>query len=426
MTTRNNTKLSQAQIDASEREPAGVDESMDAPHLNENPGVGQVDLNAEHEGGGEPELQPFEDPRARIAQKQRERREQQEREHLYDERDIPLEVQAQLPPDEGGGGRKQNDGISQGAAQKAAPSDSGVGLTLKVNGNEFTVSREDALRHAGIEPDEAGLFTDVQITRLAQKHIAANQFLEEAKAARNSARAASVADGSQPGDDNDANNGAHEDPEEAHQSRRLKVIESIQLDAPEDAAKNLDEYIRDTVQSTLHGRTKAERAQTLRAEIGESIASVEAAYPEIAGNRYASVAAIEEMYDIVGDELVNTGHVTPQQVAALRKNNLLADAFVAASTDGLISRKPADIINAAVERVRNDMGIQTRQPQPARGQQQQPGSHDRIEAKRGLIQQPQRGSAVIPQSEQRANLSPEDSRKAAILKRKAHQSSLLR
>ena len=374
----------------------------------------------QNDAAPEVKLTHYEDPRDRIAAAQRAKREA-ESEPFINQQGLPV---FDDPPDDGA---QNEQNTQQGAAQKAAPSDSGTGqmLNLTVNRNNFSVSREDAMRYADIDASEADLYTDIQIVRLAQKHLAAQQLLDEAKATRNSARAAR-ADGSQPGDDDNAANQEQQSQQPVqvdHHSKRAEVIEALQFEDPATAGEKLDAYISDLVDNKIVGRTKAATYKTVQQDIMTIAAEIEAEHPDITQDRYASVVAKELLLDEAADELVRNAGLSKQQVDWLRDNNKLVEAYAAAQVDGIKVRPPREVFESAVTKTRAELGrpaprqVEQQQPQ----QQQQPGTHDRFAAKRGLIQQPTRNVTQQQNNASQPVLTVEQSRKAAIMQRRAEQ-----
>lgn len=419
-----------------------------------NPGAMTSDLGestaaAENEQADEPAApKPFEDPRVAIARRQAERRAAETKDFEGLEIFPPFMMAAAQgqgdDEDDGGGGgagstaSQQNDD-QQGAAQKAAPSDSQgqtKHLALKINGVDMTVSREDALRYAEIEPSEADLFTDVQVVRLAQKHIAASQLLEEAKHHRNSAHAASVvaragspspgqnsADGPSPGQgetDNEqenANNGGRSGQNQP--LTRETVVEALQFEDPEVAGERLDQYVDQRISSIINGQQQIGRLESARDDVQTTLASIEQQHADIAQDNSARQFAVQAMLEEVAADMRRIPGVSEEVVTHLMRTGNLQEAYVRARSDGYNVRAPADIAQAALTRTRQVYRMPP--PAPAAGgqqQQQQNGVASRMDAKRGLITQPH-GSGAGNSNQRPTNVSVEDHRKKAIQQRRA-------
>lgn len=387
--------------------------------------------NRDDDGDDAP-IEYFEDPRKRIAAQQRAKRDAKASDMPFDDRMTPpfVNQQADDDDDDPDDSRQNNANTQQGAVQRAAPSDSGAGqkFNLTVNRNNFEVSRADALRYAEIEPSEADLYTDVQIVRLAQKHLAANQFLEESKTARNSARAAR-ADGSQPGDDDDAafEPQTRQAQPQNNPSRGEEVIEALQFEDPTTAREKLDAYLTDFVDTRLAGRTKAQKYEVAQTDILNATAEIEAAHADIMQDEYAAEIASRKVLDEAGEELMRGAGVSKQQVDWLRSQGKLVQAYAAAQADGFQVRSPREVLEAAAQKTRAIVsGSRFAPPLQQQQQPQNPRTHDRFQAKRGLIQQPTRNASQQPTTRSQPNVSVEDSRKAALLKRRADQRERLR
>ena len=112
----------------------------------------------------------------------------------------------------------------------------GQGLRLKVDGQEFTVSREDALRYAGLSPEDAEGIPDTALARSAQINIAAEQRLERAKQQRGG-EPAPLPSGDHTGNDLRDNGSRQQAPQPSSppQEDERALMETIQLGDPEEA-----------------------------------------------------------------------------------------------------------------------------------------------------------------------------------------------
>jgi hypothetical protein len=107
--------------------------------------------------------------------------------------------------------------------------------TLKVDGNQFSVSGEELLRYAEIDESEAGEFSEPALIRLAQKQFAASNRLAQANALKDQARRQTPqapAPQEQP-------RPAPQAPSGRADPALVAAIEKIQLGDPEEAARAL-------------------------------------------------------------------------------------------------------------------------------------------------------------------------------------------
>lgn len=365
----------------------------------------------------------FVDPRLSLAKRQQERRLAESSE--WD----GLEIR---PPELVGGETDED----QGAVQRAAPSDSSPSqpkqatqqaqqqggrstLALKVNGLDMEVSREDALRYADIDPADAEFFTDAQIIKIAQKNYAAESFLQEAKAARNSARAASAGSPT-PGQQQADQQQDGQSGQEQHQLTREKVVEALQFESPEVGAEMLDEYLDQRIAERLSGREQVSSINSIRDQVRGTIAQLETDHADIAADPDARAFAQQALLDEVARDLRGLNHpgLNEQTILALIATGNLQEAYIRARNDGLKLRAPEEIATAAIGRTRQLYRMPAPQ-QEQKQKQQQNGIGQRLDAKRGLIQQPNASSAsnsfVRPGS-----VNVEQHRKNAIDARRAH------
>lgn len=274
----------------------------------------------------------------------------------------------------------------------SAPSADGR-YTLKVNGNSFGVSRDELLRYAEVDADEAKDYSDMALVRLAQKQIAASTLLDaakaEAKGARTAQRASQV---TMPDSEPEAEAGSPGAPQGLHSLSDRDLMEKVQFGDPDEALEAQQlltrrQYDRISVN---------DRIATIDREIGDAITSFGESNADIASDNFYQSAHRAALVDMTVDEIAaHARGMTPSQVAQLKANpNLAMQAYKAARLDGLQLRTPAELFDAAANTVRTRFGGQP--PVQDRGAPRDispPAGSDRTEAKRGLLAQPRPESA---------------------------------
>jgi len=338
--------------------------------------------------------------------------------------EVPDENDLGAPPDTGDPGdgqHRQNE--DQGAAQKAAPSL----LSLRVNGADIQLSREDAMKAAGIEPDEAGDYNDLQIIKLAQKHIAADQRLQEI---RNSARAVS-ADATatptgqqQPTAPQQTQDAQHQG-EEMDADEAAILAEKLQFEDPAEAGKHLSKFVEKQIQEgvkrALSQQTIETRQTAVLSEIDDAIRQTVEDNSDIADDWAAATLVRERAVEEAVAELAKIG-ATPQEIEALRRNGTVQQAYAAARAHGYQVPPATELFNRAVTEVRQVLN----RPAPARQQQQQQQgvnlTRDRVAEKRTLVTPPAQSTSQTT-ARTAPRMSVEQERRLAFAEMREHRAS---
>lgn len=281
-----------------------------------------------------------------------------------------------------------HDPVQTDLLQHSAPQS----FQLKVNGNQFAVSREDALRYAGLDEETARGIPDVAIARAAQINLAAEQRLLDAKQESSSARTAAPG-----GVGHQANVGQQPAPVQSPsppEEDEEALLERVQIGEPAEAKKALDALIQRGVQRTL-GQTQAQQTmQSMQREVDEAVDAFAAANKDIASDPFLGdahmTAAVHEAVKELQEKV--PAMVTPEVALKLRQNPGAAlQAYQAARIDGAPLRRPSEIFDAAAAQVRSRFVS----PQPARHDPPPAAAPaSRVEEKRRLIQQPTRSDTV--------------------------------
>ncbi len=266
--------------------------------------------------------------------------------------------------------------------------------TLRVNNQNFTVSRDELLRYAEVEPSEAEGFSDLSLVRLAQKHIYASSEVERAKVEAKSIRQAQrMQPGHMPGEDEpQEGQSSQQQPQGLHSLSDKQLMEKVQFGEPEDALE---------AQQVLTARqfqrmSASDREARIDAEINSAINDFGASNADISQDEFLQGVHQTALTSLAVEEIAaKAPGITSSMVTQLKANpNLALRAYKAAMLDGLQVRPPAELFEAAANTVRTRFGGATPQREVQRDNPP-PAPTDRTVAKRGLIAQPRPESTSI-------------------------------
>ena len=267
--------------------------------------------------------------------------------------------------------------------------------TLRVNNQNFTVSRDELLRYAEVEPSEAEGFSDLSLVRLAQKHIYASSEVERAKVEAKSIRQAQrTQPGHMPGEDEPS----AEDQSSQSQSHGLHslsdkaLMEKVQFGDSDEALEA--QQILTTRQ--FQRMSAADREARIDAEINSVINDFALNSADISQDDFLQGVHQTALTSLAVEEIAaKAPGITSSMVTQLKANpNLALRAYKAAMLDGLQVRPPAELFEAAANTVRTRFGGTTPQREVPRDNPP-PAPTDRTVAKRGLIAQPRPESTSI-------------------------------
>lgn len=270
---------------------------------------------------------------------------------------------------------------------------------VKVRGNEFALTRAELIEQADLDtsdPDLAGM-SDIQLVKIAQKSIAANEYVAEARDLVKRSRTTSRDSSSTPpvaqaerDDDFDASTTSQVDPFE-------DAIEKITFGDRDEAKSALQKAIQHSLSES--DTQRAREAITIRDK--QDIADFGAANADVVEDEDAqgllrSIATREALKDL------RSLGITDAEIRAeglLDNPTKTMQALTAARTRGMKVRSPGDLLASAAPIVRQRLGMAAPQNTPAIRQQPAPVASSRQDAKRGLIQQPARvGTAPVAQA----------------------------
>jgi hypothetical protein len=283
-------------------------------------------------------------------------------------------------------------------------------FTLKVRGNEIKASRDDLIRYAELEPEEAAGLPQAALVRLAQKQLAASSYLDEVKQASKDARSAARAPG-----DTQPDNAAHGDdfpdyeaegdppsPPQDERDPLEAAIEKVQFSDPAEGAQALREALAAEEQRRAAQAREAEVAQELDREIrGFEATNAELVQdPVIGGVLYNHYVYEEILTDIA--ELAKAKGLTREQVKERFPDVRSAlQAYTLGRKEGAF-RDPKAILSTAGNATRQRFGLATTNPAAPTS----PPVSDRTALKRALPPQPQRSNAPLPAPVSAAPRSP--------------------
>lgn len=267
--------------------------------------------------------------------------------------------------------------------------------TLRVNNQNFTVSRDELLRYAEVEPSEAEGFSDLSLVRLAQKHIYASSEVERAKVEAKSIRQAQrTQPGHMPGEDEpsaeDQSNQLQ--PHGLHSLSDKALMEKVQFGDSDEALEA--QQILTTRQ--FQRMSASDREARIDAEINSVINDFALNSADISQDDFLQGVHQTALTSLAVEEIAaKAPGITSSMVTQLKANpNLALRAYKAAMLDGLQVRPPAELFEAAANTVRTRFGGTTPQREVPRDNPP-PAPTDRTVAKRGLIAQPRPESTSI-------------------------------
>lgn len=280
-----------------------------------------------------------------------------------------------------------------------APADN---LTLKINGKVVEMTRERALAIAEIDSDEAADYTDKQLIKLAQKHAAADDRLDEVKKLSTKARSIVRADdGQHPDREDDDQTERDDNPERSANTPAPldEVVKEIQFGDPEVAAKKLDQAIQSAVAKT---RT-TERVADVDKETSQVFADFERDNPDIADDEDLSRLFSVRVADQAKSELARLFKTTKAEISRhLVTPQLIGAAYAEAKAKGYDIRPQAKIVADAVKHIRTKFNLPSKQPAPSGS----PSLNARQQQKQALPQQARTGNPVPPPRQPQADRSP--------------------
>jgi hypothetical protein len=309
------------------------------------------------------------------------------------------------------------------AARKAA--EAPKTYKLKVNGNEIDVtSRDELLKAAEVDEDEASEYSERALIRLAQKNLAAQSLLDEAKQVKKSARQSVRADEEDttpdPTDTQDSQDAVTRTRQHQPVATHKDVIEKIQYGDPDEAADALNNFLKRGVNEALTEARIGERVQTVEAMIERATKDFEAANADLTGDPdFADLTYNKSLVNEVKADLLKAG-IPAERVEKTIGNNLsrALQAYIAVASDGRVKiRTPDRMLADAAQTVRTKFN----KPAPNRETAPAPSitpAPSRLDAKRNLVSQPNRASVPLTTAAPKNGQSPQ-ARSSVVAKMRA-------
>lgn len=370
------------------RDPPSPDDAMPAP-FNENvepaPAAAAPAPAADPEKKDPNDAVPMRrDPRADIAARARERREAEAKETVetFGDMNAPPAGVGREGDQEPVNDNQGNDNLALGDDNRepAPAPETPKTYTLKVNRQEYNVPKDELIRYAGLTPEEAVGIPELSLVRAAQMNIAAEMRLAEAKQA-NAYRPA--APDALPYQGEDQRQVAPQAEQRQPALDIKSAVQKIQLGDEEEAAQALLETVSAVTNERLAEQQAAQTWRSVQARIESDLQSFARENPDILNDEvlqhsHRSLVVTEALSELSRLPGVTREHV----IEAMNNPTRTMQLYQAAVADGYAVRPPAEIFNAAAQKLRARFGpapsphVDPQQPDP------------RTVAKRGLVQQP--------------------------------------
>lgn len=224
-------------------------------------------------------------------------------------------------------------------------------FTLKVDGNTFDVSREEAFRYAGLDPDADAGLPEPSVVRAAQINLAAQARLDEAKRERDTQRTRKTATESGiPADE------ASTPPDETQTRRSAKpgsetvdMVRDIQYGDPEEAAAKIEQYL----ENRLTQRETTRTAQSFVEEVQSHIADFGRENGDLASDDVAAETVKSLMVRGIVQDLKAHGITDAEATQLLNNPELASKAYIGARASGYAVRPMKTILDEAGSTVRS-------------------------------------------------------------------------
>lgn len=382
--------------------PEPRDDDASGQHEEVRPPV--PDMRVDRDPDAEPT--PVIDPRAALAARARARRDEQDEAHsLVGEADP-------LPEDDGhrDAPRRAPRSPRQSPPQEEPEGGQDRRFSLKVFKNEFSVSKDELLRYAELTPEEADGLPEPSLVRLAQKNLAAQHVLEEAKAHERNTRFAAQSGGAQnQGDQRQQWQQPSGDQEHAPRGSEISddELDMIQLGDKEEAKATLDKVIARRAEQSVNqiiGKTMLEQRQAeVNREIMSDLEAFSRQRPEFLSDPIINAAHRDMLAREAIEDLRGIG-VPEQNLQAASVNPALAmQLYQAARIDGYRTRSPSELFETAAKKVSDRIGHF----------QNHNAANQRREAKRSIPQTPARSDAG--QQQDRGSQEPQNRSPSSVI-----------
>jgi hypothetical protein len=343
-------------------------------------------------------------PRDEIARRYRERREAEESKYNGRHAEpVPAFVNA------------QNNQAEEAPAEAAPPAEAKT-YEVKVFGKSENVTREKLLAMADMTAEDAADLPEKTLIKAAQITEAAKRRHENSKLQPfQGATPAPAAPPAKPAENMEPNTGQDSQEPTSGKPTLKEALEKIQYGDPEEAEAAFVSAVDQSVKTALQATQHDARVQAIKNENEHAIVAFSNENPDITGDPHASRFLLAETTSEIINDLRALGAPEANLAPLYLNPSQAIQAHREARLQGYNVRKPTDILASAGNTVRGQFGLNKEtqgqtQPAPA-----VPPTNRRVEAKRGLIQQPQRSGNPVPA----AQPVPQQTRSQAIQRMRA-------
>jgi hypothetical protein len=266
-------------------------------------------------------------------------------------------------------------------------------LTIKVNGAESQHSREDLVKLAGLDPEDAEGVPDKALIKAAQINEAARIKLEKSRTVPG-APPAPAAPAAIPAATNEPP--AEPAPQKPARAIPAKVKEALEKFTYGDPEEATNAFI-DAIDAVHEERNTSARINELKGDNQRAIVQFSESNPDIAQDPRASRFLLTQITAEIINDLRDLGAPEANLQGLHLQPNIAIEAHTQARLAGRNVRAPADIMNAAGSEVRSAFQMKKpgEDPPPPPPPPPTP-TNNRLEAKRQLTQQPQRSGNPPP------------------------------
>jgi hypothetical protein len=287
---------------------------------------------------------------------------------------------------------------------------------VKVFGKSENVTREQLLAMADMTAEDAADLPEKTLIKAAQITEAAKRRHENSKLQPfQGATPAPAAPPAKPAENMEPNTGQDSHEPTSGKPTLKEALEKIQYGDPEEAEAAFVSAVDQSVKTALQATQHDARVQAINNENEHAIVAFSNENPDITGDPHASRFLLTETTSEIINDLRALGAPEANLAPLYLNPSQAIQAHREARLQGYNVRKPTDILVAAGNTVRGQFGLNKEtqgqtQPAPA-----VPSTNRRVEAKRGLIQQPQRSGNPVPA----AQPVPQQTRSQAIQRMRA-------
>jgi hypothetical protein len=278
-------------------------------------------------------------------------------------------------------------------------------IRIKVRSNEFELTRDQLLREAELTEEEAAGMPETSLIRIAQKNIAANSYLEDARNVEKEARRSLRTSPEHHGTDSDQNADDQPPPPPSRPPvapEFKELVEKVQYGEPEEAAAALQQAVESVATRQQMARFRNEHGN----EVAQALEEFQSTNSDLFADEFTAEFVGKAAERLIKDSLVKAGLRREDVERVVTSVDAAREAYIEARMVGYKVPAPKELLAQAGAVVRNAFNrpAATSQPQPTA-----PVLVDtRTVAKRAIPQQPQRATVNEAVSETPAPKSRSD------------------